>query len=108
MVIGDEAAVFADGAYAKDARKTALRGRGVYCGIINRAWRYRAVTDRQKKRNKFFSRVRRAVERVIGTLKCRYGLERCRYLGRVRNRCHLWLKGICYNLKKMLVLQGAT
>jgi len=41
MVIGDEAAVFADGAYAKDARKKALRGRGVFCGIINRPWRYR-------------------------------------------------------------------
>jgi transposase, IS5 family len=37
MVIGDEAAVFADGAYAKDARKKALRRRGVFCGIINRA-----------------------------------------------------------------------
>jgi IS5 family transposase len=40
MVIGDEAAVFADGAYAKDARKAALRGRGVFCGIINRPRRY--------------------------------------------------------------------
>jgi IS5 family transposase len=108
MVIGDEAAVFADGAYAKDARKRALRGRGVFCGIINRPWRYRPITEQQKRRNKFYARVRRAVERVIGTLKCRYGLERCRYVGGVRNRCHLWLKGICYNLRKMLVLQGAT
>jgi IS5 family transposase len=108
MVIGDEAAVFADGAYAKDARKKALRGRGVFCGIINRPWRYRAITAQQKKRNRFFSRVRRAVERVIGTLKCRYGLERCRYLGKVRNHNHLWLKGMCYNLRKMLVLQAAT
>ncbi|MBU4356831.1 MAG: IS5 family transposase [Proteobacteria bacterium] len=108
MVIGDEAAVFADGAYAKDARKAALRSRGVICGIINRPWRYRAITAQQKKRNRFFSRVRRAVERVIGTLKCRYGLERCRYIAKVRNHNHLWLKGMCYNLRKMLVLQGAT
>jgi len=108
MVSGDEAAVFADGAYAKDARKTALRGRGLFCGIINRPWRYRPISEKQKRRNKFFSRVRRAVERVIGTLKCRYGLERCRYLGLRRNHNHLWLKGICYNLKKMLVLQGAN
>jgi len=108
MVIGDEAAVFADGAYAKDARKAALRGRGVFCGIINRPWRYRAITAQQKRRNRFYSRVRRAVERVIGTLKCRYGLERCRYIGKVRNHNHLWLKGMCYNLRKMLVLQGAT
>ena len=108
MVIGDEAAVFADGAYAKDARKAALRSRGVFCGIISRAFRHRAVTSRQKRRNRFFSRVRRAVERVIGTLKCRYGMERCRYLGRVRNHNHFWLKGMCYNLKKMLMLQGAN
>jgi IS5 family transposase len=108
MVIGDEAAVFADGAYAKAARKAALRGRGVFCGIITRAWRNRPVTPRQKRRNRFFSRVRGAVERVIGTLKSRYGLERCRYLGLRRNHNHLWLKGICYNLKKMLVLQGST
>ena len=48
------------------------------------------------------------MERVIGTLKCRYGLERCRYLGLRRNLNHLWLNGMCYNLKKMLALQGAT
>jgi IS5 family transposase len=108
MVSGDEAAVFADGAYAKDARKAALRGRGMFCGIINRPWRYRPISAQQKKRNKFFSRVRRAVERVIGTLKRHYGMERCRYLGRRRNLNHFWLKGICYNLKKMLVLQEAN
>ena len=59
-------------------------------------------------RNKFYSRVRRAVERVFGTLRCHYGMDRCRYVGGARNRCYFWLKGICYNLKKMLVLQGAN
>lgn len=108
MVRGDEAAVFADGAYAKDARKAALRSRGMFCGIINRPWRYRPLSEKQKRRNKFYSRVRRAVERVIGTLKRHYGMGRCRYLGQVRNRGHFWLVGICYNLKKMLVLQGAN
>lgn len=107
MVIGDEAAVFADGAYTKKARTKDLRGKGIFCGIITRAWRSHPLSGRQKKRNRLFSRVRRAVERVIGTLKCRYGFERCRYLGLKRNHNHLWLKGICYNLKKMLVLQEA-
>jgi IS5 family transposase len=108
MVSGDEAAVFADAAYTNKVRKAGLRGKGVFCGIISRAWRSHPLSGRQKKRNKFFSRVRRAVERVIGTLKCRYRLARCRYLGLKRNLNHLWLKGICYNLKKMLVLQGGT
>jgi transposase, IS5 family len=108
MVLGDEGAVFADGAYCKDARKSALRSRGIFCGIINRPWRYRPISEKQKWRNKFYSRVRRPVERVIGTLKWHYGLVRCRYRGLRRNLNHLWLKGMCYNLKKMLVLQGAT
>ena len=73
MVRGDEAAVFADGAYAKDARKKALRSRGVFYGIINRPWRYRPITEKQKRRNKFYSRVRRAVERVFGTLSATMG-----------------------------------
>jgi transposase, IS5 family len=108
MIIGEEAAVFADSAYAKIARKQALRGRGVFCGIITRPWPHRPLTAKQKRRNKGYSRVRRAVERVFGTLKRHYGMERCRYVGGVRNRNHLWLQGISYNLKKMLVLQGAT
>lgn len=107
MVIGDEAAMFADSAYTQRARKTALREKGVFCGIMSRAWRDHPLSRHQKQRNKCFSRVRRAVERVIGTLKCRYGLVRCRYLGLRRNLNHLWLMGICYNLKKMLVLHAA-
>ncbi len=108
MVIGDEAAVFADAAYTQAPRKRELRSKGVFCGILSRAWRGHPLSGHQKKRNKYFSRVRQAVERVIGTLKCRYGLVRCRYLGLRRNLNHLWLKGICYNLRKMLVLQGAS
>ncbi|MBW1953943.1 MAG: transposase [Deltaproteobacteria bacterium] len=65
------------------------------------------LAKHQKKR-KLFARLRQAVERVIGTLKRRYGMARCRYLGLRRNLNHLWLKGICYNLRKMLVLQGAN
>ena len=107
MLLGDEAAVFADGAYAKDARKTALRRRGVFCGIVNRAWRFRGVSPRQHKRNRFFRRIRVAVERVIGTLKRHYGIERLPYVGQARNWCHLLLVSMCYNLKRMLVLQGS-
>jgi IS5 family transposase len=89
LVMGDEAAVFADAAYTQAARKKALRGKGVFCGIISRAKRCHPLSGPQKKRNKCFSRVRQAVERVIGTLKCRYGLERCRYRGLRRNHNRL-------------------
>jgi IS5 family transposase len=52
-------------------------------------------------------KVRSAVERVFGTLKRHYGMERVHYVGLMRNRAHLILMGICYNLKKMLTLEAA-
>ena len=43
---------------------------------------------------------------VIGTLKRHQGMNRCGSIGRVRNHNQLRVKGMCYNLKKML-LRGA-
>jgi IS5 family transposase len=106
MVMGDEAAVFADKAYAKASRREELTRRGVFCGIMHKAQRGQPLSPWQESMNRWLARVRVAVERVIGTLKRHYSLERLRYLGHHRNWCHLLLVSICYNLKRMLVLQG--
>ncbi len=107
MLPGDEAAVFADRAYDVDARRQALRRRGIFCGLKAKASRHRRLTPAQKQRNHRWERVRTAVERVIGIHKWHYGLSRFPYVGRCRNYCHLLLVSICYNLKRMLVLQSA-
>jgi IS5 family transposase len=106
MVLGDEAAVFADKAYDQDCRRAELRRQGVFCAILAQARKRRPLTDNQRQRNRRFSRIRAAVERAIGTLKRHYRLARFPYVGRARNYCHLLLVGICFNLKKMLVLEG--
>jgi IS5 family transposase len=106
MVLGDEAAVFADKAYDQDCRRSEMRRRGVFCGILAQARKSRPLNDKQRRRNRQFSRIRVAIERVIGSLKWHYGLARFPYVGNIRNHCHLVLVGICFNLKKMLVLQG--
>jgi IS5 family transposase len=103
---GDEAAVFADKAYDQRARRARLRHRGVFCGILARPSK-RPLSVRQKLRNRLWGRVRQAVERVFGTFKRHYGLARFHYVGLRRNLCHLYLVSLCYNLKKMLVLQEA-
>lgn len=105
MVLGDEAAVFGDKAYDQDCRRSELRRRGVFCGILAQARKRRPLTDKQRRRNRLYSRIRVAIERVIGTLKRHYRLARFPYVGQARNHCHLLLVGICFNLKKMLVLQ---
>lgn len=64
--------MFADSAYAKAARKAALRGRGGCGGLMSRARRGHPLSKSQRKRNNLISCVRQAVARVIGTLKRRY------------------------------------
>lgn len=105
MMLGDEAAVFADKAYAKASRREELRSRGVFCGIMHKATASHPLRPWQEVLNRWLARLRVPVERVIGTLKRHYALERLRYLGHPRNWCHLLLVGMCYNLKRMLVLQ---
>jgi IS5 family transposase len=105
MVLGDEAAIFADKGYDQDCRRSELRRLGVFCGILAQARKRRPLTDKQRRRNRLYARIRVAIERVIGTLKRHYRLARFPYVGHARNHCHLVLVGICYNLKKMLVLQ---
>ena len=46
LVCRDEASVFADKAYADRARKQILRGQGVYCGIVEKAYRNRDLSQR--------------------------------------------------------------
>lgn len=104
---GDSAAVFADKAYEGRPRRAGLRRRGILCGILAKSQKNRPLTPKQKRRNRVWERIRRAIERVIGTHKRHYGLGRFPYVGRWRNLCHLWLVSFCYNLKKMLVLQRA-
>lgn len=105
MMLGDEAAVYADKAYAKASRREELRSRGIFCGIMHKATAYHPLRPWQEVLNRWLARLRVPVERVIGTLKRHYALERLRYLGHHRNWCHLLLAGMCYNLKRMLVLQ---
>ena len=106
MVLGDEDAVFADKAYDQDCRRSEMRRRGIFCGILAQARKRRPLNDKQRRRNRRFSRIRAAIERVIGSLKWHYGLARFPYVGHTRNHCHLVLVAICFNLKKMLVLQN--
>lgn len=107
LLTGDERSVFADKAYSKDGRKAVLREYGIFCGILDKARINQPLSPRQKRRNKRFSRIRSAVERVFGAFKSHYGLHRVRYVGLMRNRAHLFLVGICYNLKKLVSLEAA-
>ncbi|MBA4419500.1 MAG: IS5/IS1182 family transposase [Syntrophus sp. (in: bacteria)] len=104
MTIGDEQAIFADKAYANAKQKRQCRAIGLYYGILDKGYRNRPLTSKQKKRNRRLSAIRSAVERVFGTIKRIYGYRRVRYRGLAANNNHLHLLAIALNLKRMVVL----
>lgn len=101
LIIGDEAAVYADKAYEKKTRRAALKARGIKDRIQHRRHKYqRQLPYWQTVRNRLIGRLRSGVERTFAMLKCGYGLRRMRYRGLSANRFHFDLVAIAYNLRR--------
>lgn len=107
LVMGDEAAVYADKAYDKRERRKELTGRGVLAGIMHRPGPGRPLTRRQTEFNKVISKLRAPVERVFAVLKMHYGLRRTRYLGLAKTAVQITLACMAMNMKRALVLVRA-
>jgi IS5 family transposase len=106
LLIGDEAAVYADKAYDSMARRVLLAKRGIADGIMRRGHRGRPLPAAETARNRTLAPVRSAIERIFGTLKRSYGWTRVRYRGLVRNAAHLDLLCLALNLRRADVLTG--
>ena len=91
--------VYADKGHTSASNSTFLKQRKCKDGIMNRAYRNRPLTERERSRNKLISKKRYIVERVFGTLKRRYGLARASYLGTAKLLGELLLSSLAYNLK---------
>ena len=103
LILGDEAAVYADKAYDTAARHAALAARGIGDGIMRRGNR-RPLGAAEVARNRALVPIRSAIERVFGTLKRHYGWTRVRYRGLARNATHLDLLCLALNLRRADVL----
>lgn len=105
LIIGDEAAVYADRAYEHKARRARLKARGVKDRIMHRSHKNQpALPYWQKRRNQLISPIRAAVERVFGAFKRCYGYTRVRYFSLAANFTQLRLLAIAYNLRRAIVL----
>jgi len=107
MISGDERSVFADKAYISAERKRRLRQRGVFCGILDKAYRNRPLTNKQKKMNKKKSRVRNAVERPFAHFKHLYGYGRARYVNLGRNDLEFTFLCMIHNIRRGIALTAA-
>lgn len=103
LVCGDERAVYADKAYAKRARRQWLRSRGIKPRIMHKSWGGGPpLTHWQKRHNRLISPIRAQVEGVFATLKRWMGMTHVRYRGLAKNRNHLFLLALAYNMNRSL------
>jgi len=108
LILGDEAAVFADRAYDKHERRQSLEQRGVVAGLMHRGNKYHPLSASQKAFNRKMSRLRAPVERTFAILKVHYRLRRTRYIGLIRTAVQINLAIIAMNIKRALVLESAA
>jgi len=108
LIMGDEAAIYADKAYEKRERRQALKARGVKDRIMHRANKHQPVLPFwQARRNRLISSVRCAVERTFGTWKRSYAWTSMRYIGLAANAVDLQLKAFAFNLRRAEKLAAA-
>ena len=107
LILGDEAAVYADKAYDTQQRRAALQRRGVFAGLMHRANKHQPLSADQKAFNDKVKRLRAPVEKTFGILKQHYRLRRTRYIGLIRTAVQIFLACIAMNIKRALVLEAA-
>lgn len=81
----DERMVLADKGYFKKDRKTKMRKKGVFCGILDKASRKKKLSKSQNKRNKKLASARAGCEHVFGIWKHVWGNRKLRYKGIRKN-----------------------
>lgn len=100
LIMGDEAAVYADKAYEHKERRKRLKALGIKDRIMHRANKYYPLSPWQQARNRLIIPIRSQVEKLFGTMKRSYGYGRARYRGLARNRNHLDLICMAMNLRR--------
>lgn len=87
-----------DSAYTGPACEAAFERKGVTGKVIERAYRNRLLTARQRKSNRAKSRVRIRVEHVFGTMRMcmRAAWNRC--MGMKRNQGAVAMTNLVYNM----------
>lgn len=81
----NERMVLADKGYFKKDRKTKMRSKGVFCGILDKASRGKKLSASQNKRNKKLASARAGCEHVFGIWKHLWGNRKLRYKGIRKN-----------------------
>jgi IS5 family transposase len=92
---------YGDSAYAGSKSEAAIRARGGTPRVVHTGtWGGAEALARLKAHNAEVRRVRARIEKVFGTMKRSYGMQRMRWLGLAKAGLQVRLTAIAYNLRR--------
>jgi IS5 family transposase len=100
LLLGDEAALYADAAYSSKATRDKLAKFGIAGRVQRKGYRDHLLTGVDKARNAEIAVTRSGGERSFATSKIRYGLARTRLMGLAKNLTLFGLAAIAHNIQK--------
>lgn len=100
LLLGDEAALYADAAYSSRATREALARLGIADRVQRKGYRNHPLSEADKRRNAGIAVVRSGVERTFAIYKRCYGLGRTRFVGLAKNLTFYGLAAIAHNIRK--------
>jgi len=85
LLLGDEAALYADAAYSSQHTRAKLARLGIDDQIQRKGYRGKPLSDAERIRNDVIAVTRAGGERPFATYKHHYGLARTRFMGLAKN-----------------------
>ena len=103
LILGDEAAVYADKGYESKKRRRALKAHRIKDRIMHRGHKHQAALPYwQKRRNALIAKQRAPVERVFGNFKRLYRRARARFADFLHNLGDFQRLATVYNLRRAI------
>jgi len=101
---GDELYKFGDKAYSNTRNKKEARLSGIFYGILDKAKRNHPLSNKQKKRNKQYSKIRAKVEHPLAYIKSKLKYRIAMATNLVRNKLKFDMCVIIYNINRGIFL----
>jgi len=100
LLLGDEAALYADAAYSSKETRDKLAAFDIDDRVQRKGYRGHPLSDADRVRNDEIAVIRSGGERPFATYKSRYGLARTRVMGLAKNLTFYGLAAIAHNIAK--------
>lgn len=100
LLLGDEAALYADAAYSSRETRDRLKQRGISDQVQRKGYRGHPLSAEDRARNDHIAVTRSGGERPFATYKQHYGLARTRYMGLAKNVTVYGLAAMAANIRK--------